>query len=207
MSSRKYWWVFPVLFLLGVLFDQIVKFYVKLHFALSEDFEVFNWFHIVFVENPGMAFGVTLGSKIFLTSFRLIVTALLVWLVVKLIKKDFKFGFLVVMTMVLIGAVGNIIDCVFYGQIFSESTPFEIAQLVPFGTGYDTWFVGKVVDMFYFPLFTFPNWVPLVGGEIFFSPVFNVADSFITVSVFLIILFYRQSFNDSIDVITKKNKD
>lgn len=207
MSSRKYWWVFPVLFLLGVLFDQIVKFYVKLHFAISEDFEVFNWFHIVFVENPGMAFGVTLGSKIFLTSFRLIVTALLVLLVVKLIKKDFKFGFLVVMTMVLIGAVGNIIDCVFYGQIFSESTPFETAQLVPFGTGYDTWFVGKVVDMFYFPLFTFPNWVPLVGGEIFFSPVFNVADSFITVSVFLIILFYRQSFNDSIDVITKKNKD
>lgn len=207
MSSRKYWWVFPVLFLLGVLLDQIVKFYVKLHFAISEDFEIFNWFHIVFVENPGMAFGVTLGSKIFLTSFRLIVTALLVWLVVKLIKKDFKFGFLVVMTMVLIGAVGNIIDCVFYGQIFSESTPFETAQLVPLGTGYDTWFVGKVVDMFYFPLFTFPNWVPLVGGEIFFSPVFNVADSFITVSVFLIILFYRQSFNDSIDVITKKNKD
>lgn len=194
-------------FVVGILIDQIVKFYVKLNFALGEDFEIFNWFHIVFVENPGMAFGVTLGSKIVLTIFRIVVTALLIWLVVKLIKKDFKFGYLMVLTMVLIGAMGNIIDCVFYGLIFSESTIFEPAQLVAFGTGYDTWLVGKVVDMFYFPLFTFPNWVPFVGGEIFFSPIFNVADSFITVSVFLIILGYRQSFNDSIDAISKRNKD
>ncbi|MCQ2329826.1 MAG: lipoprotein signal peptidase [Paludibacteraceae bacterium] len=200
MSSKKYWWVFPLIFVVGILADQMLKFYVKLNFTLGEDYEIFSWFHLVFVENPGMAFGVTLGSKLILTIFRVVVSGALIWWMVRLIRRNFDFGFLVVLALVLTGAVGNIIDCLFYGMMFTESGVVEVAQMVcDGGAGYAGFGVGKVVDMFYFPLFEFPQWMPLFGGEIFFSPVFNLADSYITVSIFLIILFYRKSFNKALE--------
>ncbi|MBQ0082729.1 MAG: lipoprotein signal peptidase [Paludibacteraceae bacterium] len=209
MSSKRSWWVFPSIMLLGLLADQILKFHIKLHFALGEEYVIFDWFRLVFVENPGMAFGVTLGSKMILSSFRIIVAAFLVWYLIRLIKADFNFGFLVVMTCILTGAIGNIIDCVFYGSIFTASDPATVATFATSGNGYAQWMTGKVVDMFYFPLFSIPEWMPVVGGDIFFSPVFNIADSFITVGIIWIIIGYRRAFNASFDAAglnDKKNK-
>lgn len=209
MSSKRSWWVFPSIMFLGLLADQILKFHIKLHFALGEEYVIFDWFRLVFVENPGMAFGVTLGSKMILSSFRIIVAAFLVWYLIRLIKADFNFGFLVVMTCILTGAIGNIIDCVFYGSIFTASDPATVATFATSGNGYAQWMTGKVVDMFYFPLFSIPEWMPVVGGDIFFSPVFNIADSFITVGIIWIIIGYRRAFNASFDAAglnDKKNK-
>jgi signal peptidase II len=115
-------------------------------------------------------------------------------------------GYQLVVTLILAGALGNIIDCVSYGVIFSESTFYQTAELMPATGGYATWFMGKVVDMFYFPLFTFPDWMPLLGGEIFFSPIFNLADSYITVAIFMLIIFYHKDFNDTIERYTKRQE-
>ena len=123
---------------------------------------------------------------------------------VKFMKEGYKLGYQIVISLILAGAVGNIIDCVCYGVIFSESTYFATAQFMP-EVGYASWFMGKVVDMFYFPLFTFPDWVPLLGGEIFFSPIFNLADSYITVAIFVLIIFYHKDFNDTIERYTTKD--
>lgn len=188
-----------IVLLVAILADQWLKFYIKLNFTLGESVRVFDWFQILFVENPGMAFGWELGSKLFLTIFRIVVSGLVVWYLVKLMKESYKMGYQIVITLILAGAIGNIIDCVFYGVIFSESTYFATAQFMPEAGGYAPLFMGKVVDMFYFPLFTFPNWIPLLGGEIFFSPIFNLADSYITVAIFILIIFYHKDFNDTIE--------
>ena len=135
----------------------------------------------------------------FLTIFRIIVSALVVWYLIKLISDGYKLGYQIIITLILAGALGNIIDCISYGVIFSESTYSQVAELMPASGGYATWFMGKVVDMFYFPLFTFPDWFPLLGGEIFFSPIFNLADSYITVAIFLLIIFYHKDFNVTIE--------
>ena len=177
-----------IVLLVAIVADQWLKFYVKLNFTLGESVRVFDWFQILFVENPGMAFGWELGSKLFLTIFRIVVSGAVIWYLIRLMKDEYKLGYQIVITLILAGAVGNIIDCVFYGVIFSEST----------------YFMGKVVDMFYFPLFTFPDWLPLLGGEIFFSPIFNLADSYITVAIFVLIIFYHKDFNDTIERYTKK---
>jgi signal peptidase II len=121
-------------------------------------------------------------------------------------KDSYKLGYQLVVTLILAGALGNIIDCVSYGVIFSESTFYQTAELMPAAGGYATWFMGKVVDMFYFPLFTFPDWMPLLGGEIFFSPIFNLADSYITVAIFMLIIFYHKDFNDTIERYTKRQE-
>lgn len=187
----------PVILLVALFADQWLKIYVKLNFTLGETVRIFDWFQICFVENPGMAFGLTIGgSKIVLTLLRLVVSAFVVWYLVKLVKMNFKTGYIVVISFLLAGAVGNIVDCMFYGQIFSESTYSSVATFLP-EQGYAPIFFGKVVDMFYFPLFVIPEWVPLFGGDIFFSPVFNLADSYITVSVLVLIIFYHKEFNDS----------
>lgn len=188
-----------IVLLVAILADQWLKFYIKLNFTLGESVRVFDWFQILFVENPGMAFGWELGSKLFLTIFRVVVSGLVVWYLVKLMKESYKMGYQIVITLILAGAIGNIIDCVFYGVIFSESTYFATAQFMSEAGGYAPLFMGKVVDMFYFPLFTFPNWIPLLGGEIFFSPIFNLADSYITVAIFILIIFYHKDFNDTIE--------
>jgi signal peptidase II len=195
-----------IVLLVAIVADQWLKFYVKLNFTLGESVRVFDWFQILFVENPGMAFGWELGSKMFLTIFRIVVSGAVIWYLIKLMKDSYKLGYQLVVTLILAGALGNIIDCVSYGVIFSESTFYQTAELMPATGGYATWFMGKVVDMFYFPLFTFPDWMPLLGGEIFFSPIFNLADSYITVAIFMLIIFYHKDFNDTIERYTKRQE-
>lgn len=167
--------------------------------ALHESIHVTDWFYIAFIENNGMAFGMQLGSKIVLSLFRVAaITALgyYIWLEV---KRNARTGYIVCLAMVLAGAVGNLIDCMFYGLVFNASSPYYLSYFVPFGTGYAPFLMGKVVDMFYFPLIEtdWPAWVPFVGGDhfVFFSPVFNFADASISVSVVLLLLFYRQEIS------------
>ena len=181
--------------LILLFFDQALKFYVKLHFTLGETFEIFPWFQLCFVENNGMAFGIEWFDKLFLTLFRVVAVALLVWYMVSLVKTGISLPYLVVIALLTAGALGNIIDCMFYGLVFSGSTPWETAALVPWGEGYASFLYGRVVDMFYFPL------IHNAAGEVlFFQPVFNLADAAITVAVALILLVpsFRNTLNDSL---------
>lgn len=180
-----------------ILVDQIVKIWVKTHFYLGESLPVLPFFELRFVQNNGMAFGMEFGSKLLLTSFRIIVVALLIWYIVRICKKPgVSKGYVVTLALIAAGAGGNILDCVFYGEIFSNPWPPQVAQLVPWGEGYAGLFHGLVVDMLYFPLFSFqwPTWMPWVGGQTFsfFDPVFNIADSAITVGILVLIIFYNK---------------
>ena len=185
-----------------LLLDQIVKFWIKLNMTLGDSFPVLGeWFQILFIENNGMAFGWEFGAqwgKLLLGIFRLIAVALFFYLIYRLSKKDVKFGPLFGISLITAGALGNIIDGMFYGMIFSESTYTQVATLFPDGGGYAGFMQGKVVDMLYFPLFTFPEWMPFLGGQIFFSPVFNIADSAITIG-FLYLLIFQWNFLKNID--------
>ena len=177
-----------------LIIDQIIKIWVKTSMYWHESIKITDWFYIYFTENNGMAFGMEIFNKFFLTGFRIIAAIAITWLLIQYVKKNYKTGFLVCVSVILAGAIGNIIDCVFYGEIFSESTHSLIAQFVPIGEGYSDWFYGKVVDMFYFPLIetNWPEWMPFVGGEhfIFFSPIFNFADAAISCGIIALILFY-----------------
>ena len=183
-----------------LIIDQIIKIWVKTNMYWHESIKITDWFYIYFTENNGMAFGMEIFNKIFLTSFRIIAAIAITWLLRQYVKKDYKTGFLVCVSLILAGAIGNIIDCVFYGEIFSESTHSLIAQFVPVGEGYSDWFYGKVVDMFYFPLIetNWPEWMPFVGGKhfIFFSPIFNFADAAISCGIIALILFYGKYFGN-----------
>lgn len=176
-----------------LVLDQALKFYVKLHFTLGEMHSILPFFALCFVENDGMAFGIEWFDKLFLTLFRIVVVGLLCWYMPQLVVKKARTGFIVLISLVLAGALGNIIDCLFYGLIFSPSTPYEVATLFPAGGGYAPFFYGKVVDMLYFPL------IHNAAGEvIFFRPVFNLADSCITVAVILILIFGMKDLNESL---------
>lgn len=180
-----------------LLLDQSLKFWVKTHFYLGEDLEILPFFHLKFIQNNGMAFGWELGSKLALTGFRFVMAGFLLWILWLFIKRSEKpAGFLVAVAAVAAGAIGNIFDCVFYGEIFTNPYPPQIAVVTPLGLGYGEWFQGLVVDMLWFPLFSFqwPDWMPWVGGSpfSFFDPVFNVADAAITVGMIVIILFYSR---------------
>ena len=177
-----------------LVIDQIIKIWVKTNMYWHESFKITDWFYIYFTENNGMAFGMEIFNKFFLTGFRIVAAIAITWLLIQYVKKNYKTGFLICVSLILAGAIGNIIDCVFYGEIFSESTHSSLATFVPIGEGYSDWFYGKVLDMFYFPIIDthWPEWMPFVGGEhfIFFSPIFNFADASISCGIIAIILFY-----------------
>ena len=195
-----------------LLIDQMIKIWVKTSMTLHESIHVTDWFYITFIENNGMAFGMQLGSKIILSLFRVIAISALGYYIWLEVKRRAKTGYIVCLSMVLAGAAGNLIDCMFYGLIFNASSPYYLSYFVSFGTGYAPFLMGKVVDMFYFPLIEteWPTWMPFVGGDhfVFFSPVFNFADSCISVSVVWILLFYRQEISKmSFSRVIDKPKD
>lgn len=190
-------WMAVAIVVAILLIDQIIKIEVKTNMTLGEAKRVTDWFYIEFIENNGMAYGMKFINKLVLSLFRLFAIGFIGYYLAKIIKKDVApLGYIVFIAMVLAGAAGNLIDCLFYGLIFDASTPFTVSQFVPFGEGYSTFLHGKVVDMFYFPIIqtTWPEWVPYFGGSeyVFFSPVFNFADACISVGVVALLLFYRK---------------
>lgn len=185
-----------------MLIDQILKIWIKTNMHIGEEYHIIgNWFIIHFTENNGMAFGMEFAGKagkLILTIFRIFAISALGWYLNSLIKKNVKFSLILSISLILTGALGNIIDSVFYGEFFSSSNYFQAANFLPNGGGYSGLMYGKVVDMFYFPIITthYPFWFPFVGGNdfIFFRPVFNIADSAITIGVFILIFFHRNLF-------------
>jgi len=189
--------------LLVLILDQWVKIYVKTHFIIEESVDIFgqSWAQIHFTENEGMAFGITLAGdygKLFLSLFRILAVAFLGHFIYRLIKAGESTGLLISFTLILAGAIGNVLDCVFYGAIFSMSGPHSPAVMFPEAGGYAPYLYGKVVDMLYFPMVDtrLPDWVPFWGGERFqfFRFIFNIADAAITTGVISILLFHRKFF-------------
>ena len=191
-----------------LFFDQVLKFWIKTHLMLGESIRIAgNWFYISFVENNGMAFGMEFGGefgKLFLSLFRIVVVGVMAYYLLKAAKeKKLHPGLEVSFSLIIAGAIGNIIDSALYGLIFNDSFG-QVASFLPPEGGYGTFLHGKVVDMFYFPLFEghFPSWSPIYATEqfIFFSPVFNIADAAISIGA-VIFLFYQKHF------FTEKNED
>lgn len=190
-------WIAVIIIAAILIVDQIIKIEVKTNMSLGEALRITDWFYIEFIENNGMAYGMTFINKLVLSLFRMFAICGIGWYIWRVVKSGlFSKGYIVCLSMVLAGAAGNLIDCLFYGLIFNASTPFNVAHFVPFGEGYSTFLHGRVVDMFYFPIIhtQWPDWVPVWGGDdfVFFSPVFNFADSCISVGVVLLLLFFRK---------------
>ena len=190
-----------------VLLDQILKIWIKTHLCIDQAIEIFPWFQLRFVENNGAAFGMQLSTsgdidwgKLLLTSFRVVMIGLLGFYIHYLSRKpkvDVPKGVLIGMTLIFAGAVGNLIDSLFYGMIFTQSTPLTVATL---GEGYSTFMLGKVVDMFYLPLFQWnscPDWLSFLVdyNNYFFGPIFNLADTYISVAV-VYLIFHDKFFQD-----------
>ncbi|MDA3817057.1 MAG: lipoprotein signal peptidase [Prolixibacteraceae bacterium] len=200
MSKKQL--AFTVIALILII-DQILKIWIKTSFMLGQEMKIIgDWFILHFVENRGMAFGFEFAGrfgKVFLTLFRLVAAGGIMWYLLKLIKRGIPTGLVISIALIFAGAVGNVIDSAFYGLIFTDSYG-RVAEFMPQGGGYETLLHGSVVDMFYFPLIngTWPEWSPINAGEhfIFFRPVFNLADSAITVGISIILIFYRSVFNE-----------
>ena len=184
-----------------LILDQTLKIWIKTHMMLGEEFSIFgNWFLIHFIENNGMAFGMELEGewgKMLLSLFRIVAVCGIGWYLYDICVKKAPLGLIISISLIFAGAMGNIIDSAFYGMIFNDSY-YQVATFLPEGGGYSSFLHGKVVDMLYFPLIEgrFPDWIPLWGGEhfIFFRPVFNIADSYITIGVAFILMFQRNYF-------------
>lgn len=209
-TKRKRTALIAVFLVIAILvIDQIIKIEVKTNMHLHEMIDITSWFKINFVENNGMAYGMTFFNKLVLSVFRIIAITVIGVYLARVIKKGMRLGYIICLSMVLAGAMGNMIDSMFYGLIFNASSVNYVSYFVPFGEGYSSFLMGKVVDMFYFPIIetTWPTWVPFVGGDefIFFSPVFNFADASISVGVAVLLLFFRKELA-SISFSFKKKK-
>lgn len=230
MTAKQHGWLAVGIFSLIILIDQLIKIYVKTHFYLHESVEVTSWFYLSFIENNGMAFGMELVDKFVLTGFRILCTGFFGWILAKAIRmRVISTGMVITVAAILAGAVGNIIDCVFYGQWFTDSYG-HVAQWVDKEAGLmpsHEWFKGRVVDMFYFPLirfdwpdsfpvrgemmnwlgfnFSWPSWMPCSDEPfMFFKPVFNFADACISVGVVTLILFFNKELVKLEKIFNKK---
>ena len=193
MTDGRLAWIIVIAIL---AIDQIIKIEVKTSMCLGESIRLTDWFYINFIENKGMAYGMSFMPKMLLSILRLVAITVIGWYINLVVREKGRTLYIALLSMIVAGAAGNVIDCMFYGLIFNASSPFYVSYFVPFGTGYADFLMGKVVDMFYFPLIvtTWPQWVPYFGGEefIFFSPVFNFADACISVGEVLMLLFCRK---------------
>ena len=200
MQKKRQAIVAIILVALIIIIDQWIKIEVKTTMSLHESHEVTSWFYILFIENKGMAFGMSFINKIALTLFRCAAIIIIGVYLYRQIRKGARWIFVILLAMLMAGAAGNLIDCLFYGLCFAPSTPDMVSYIVPMGQGYGEFLQGKVVDMFYFPLIvtTYPDWFPLWGGQefIFFSPVFNFADASVSVSVIAALLFCRKELSE-----------
>ncbi|MBR1917807.1 MAG: lipoprotein signal peptidase [Bacteroidaceae bacterium] len=195
--------------LLILCIDQWLKVWVKTTLCPGESIRLADWAYIAFVENKGMAFGMQFIGTLMLATFRLVAVGLLAWMLWRITSTNrVKWGFVLLLSMVMAGAMGNIIDNMFYGLIFSDSNGLTPATLVPLGQGYGSLMEGRVVDMFYFPIISteWPQWVPIVGGDhfTFFSPIFNFADAAITTGGALLVICYYKTLNQ---LLTRKKTD
>lgn len=205
LSTSRKATIITILAVVLLAIDQITKILVKTNMHIGESIPVFgDWFQILFIENEGMAFGMAFGGaigKYILTTLRIVLFCAMFWYIRHLLfkKEGTPFGVLLGLTAIMTGALGNIVDCIFYGLIFEPSTYTHVAGFTPFGEGYGKLFLGKVVDMLYFPVIntTWPQWVPFKGGEplVFFRPIFNVADSCVTVGALYLLIFKWKFFS------------
>ena len=190
-------WLVTAMMVVLLIIDQIIKLYIKTHFCLGESVRVTDWFFIEFVENNGMAWGMTFIGKFWLSLLRLFAICFLLCYLYRIIKSGkHRLLYVILVSLVTTGAIGNMIDSMFYGLIFTASSPYYVSYQVPFGDGYAPFLMGKVVDMFRFPFFsyTWPEWIPFVGGQhgVFFDPVFNFADACVSVGIISLLLFCRK---------------
>lgn len=191
---------------IGILFlDQLIKIVVKTNMYYGEEIQITNWFYIKFIENNGMALGLQIFPKALQTIFRIIAAIIIMRYIFIIVRANLKKGYIVCISLILAGALGNIFDSIFYGAIFSASTYSSISTFVEIGEGYSDWLYGKVVDMFYFPLIeaNWPDWIPFIGGShfIFFSPIFNLADVSISCGIVILFLFYTKQGGRTLSLI------
>ncbi len=183
---------------LVIVADQCIKYAVKTHFSLHESLTITPWFQLLFTENRGMAFGMDFVGTLALAVFRIVAIGFFIYVLIRQVKCSAPFGLIVCISLIIAGASGNILDNMFNGLIYSESLPYaDPAQVVPLGHGYGNFMEGRVIDMFYFPLFTWPDWMPIVGSSVFFGAIFNFADAAISCGAVALVLFYYKRLNRS----------